>query len=62
MVDILVTITGSRTEVGQSPNTFRIDYIAYPDMYNIIPNCGTLTVNPAPVTPDPGPNNPGSTP
>lgn len=62
-VDILITITGSQTKVGQSLNTFRIDYIAYPDMYNIIPNYGTLTVFPAPIDPpDPDPDpNPGET-
>ena len=32
-------------------------------MYNIIPNCGTLTVNPAPIAPDSDdPGNSGSTP
>ena len=53
---IEVIITGSQTEVGYSDNTFEIDYenSVNADCYEITPDYGTLTVNPAPENTDSG--------
>ena len=48
---ITVTTTGSQTEVGESANTYTIDWgTTNPNNYEISDNLGVLKVTPAPVT------------
>ena len=58
-------VTGSRTAVGSSTNTYNLHWnngTAKADNYTIVEHLGTLTVTPAPVTPDPTPDNPPTPP
>ena len=58
-------VTGSRTAVGSSTNTYDLYWnngTAKAGNYTIVEHLGTLTVTPAPVTPDPTPDNPPTPP
>lgn len=58
-------VTGSRTAVGSSTNTYDLHWnngTAKAGNYTIVEHLGTLTVTPAPVTPDPTPDNPPTPP
>ena len=49
--DVIVTATGSITDVGEMVNTYQIDWgYVNPAGYTITENLGTLTVTPAPLT------------
>ena len=57
-----ITVTGQQTAVGNSKNSYTIDWMQVnQDNYELTDELGTLTVTPAPVTPQ-NPATPGVTP
>ena len=60
---ITLLVTGSQTAVGSSTNTYQLVWGSTDSgNYTIVEHLGTLTVTPAPVTPDPTPDNPPTPP
>ena len=59
-----IMVTGTRTAVGSSPNRASVIWngTALQVNYDEVHDFGTLTVTPAPVTPDPTPDNPPTPP